>query len=609
MTNSDYWTRWGRRRFTRRATLASAGVAGLGGAALALVGCGGGSNKSTSTTSGATGVAPAAGAAPPSVTSKALANMSLDQIRTTFTGASFKNLQGFKNGPVNGGTMRWASRTPITWDITGPSGSVLSSYQFAHNQLLQFKVNDAVTDPNFMEIEPVLASAMPEQPDDMTYIFHLRQGVKFQDVPPVNGREFTADDVVYCIQAYQKAPVQGPTYKDVASVQKIDNYTVKITMSTPAAYFLNSTVTPTHWMFAREQKESPDGLAKIPIGTGGFLFDSSVNLAGFKFKKNPNYFRKDPVFQKQLPYIDGIECSYFPDPAQAIAAFRSNQIDVLYPQNRDDWTSVVESNPESLSQITTPPPSYQPFVAMRLDKAPFNDPRVRRALSMLIDRDAIIKSLAGGLAGYGYGQDWTYFGSEWPFEQSKLGQYATFNPTAAKQLLSAAGVSNLNLNFLMSSFAGFNFEVYSAVSGMLNAGGIQTIIDAPQDSSTWQKQYFGASFADLCGVGFVGPGWDPDTFSYQAMYSKSTNNYFHINDPQVDALCVKERTTLEPTARKQALTDLMNYDLDQVTRLWTVAPYKINMRKPNVYSIIDTEAAWSTLGWGSAGVDMSWKTA
>lgn len=605
MTGSDYWARWGRRQLTRRAALASASAAGVGGAAIALVGCGGSSGAKSGGSAGPT----TAGAASPPPTAKDLPKMSLDQIRTAYSGAQFKELPGFKKGPVYGGTMRWASRTPVTWDITSASASALSSLQFAHNQLIQFKVNDSVKDPNFMEIDPVLAETMPEQPDDLTFIFHLRKGVKFQNVAPVNGREFTADDVLYSVDAFRKAPAQGPTYDDVASVEKIDDYTVKFKMARPAAYFLNSLVTPIHWIFAREQHQSPDGLAKIPIGTGGFLFDSSVNLAGFKFKKNPNYFRIDPQTQKQLPYVDGLDISYFPDPAQAIAAFRSNGIDVLYPQNRDDWTSVMESNPESVSQVTTAPPSYQPYIAMRMDKAPFNDPRVRRAFSMLIDRDAIIKNLAGGLAGYGYGQDWTYFGSQWPFDPSTLGPYLQTNPAEAKKLLDAAGVSNPQLDFLMGSFAGFNYEVYSAVAGMWAAAGIKTTIDAPQDSAKWQSQFFGGTYNHLMGIGFVGPGWDPDTFSYQALYSKSPKNYFHVNDPKIDDMALKQRTTMNVADRKKILTDLMTYDLDQVTRLWTVAPYKLNMRKPNVYSIIDTEAAWSTLGWGSAGVDMAWKTA
>ena len=82
---------------------------------------------------------------------------------------------------------------------------------------------------------------------------------------------------------------------------------------------------------------------------------------------------------------------------------------------------------------------------------------------------------------------------------------------------------------------------------------------------------------------------------------------FKVNDPKIDDLAVRQRQTMDAEERATILTELMDYDLDQVTRLWTVAPYKINLRKPNFYNLIDTEAAWNPVGWGSCGLDTAWK--
>ena len=139
--------------------------------------------------------------------------------------------------------------------------------------------------------------------------------------------------------------------------------------------------------------------------------------------------------------------------AQQIAAFRANEFDHLWPQNFEAWLDVMKSNPDSVTQVTTPPPSFQPYIAMRLDKEPFKDPRVRRALSLLIDRDTIIKSLAGGMAGYGYGQDWTYFGNEWPWESKELGNYNKLDIAEAKKLMDTAGIKNTSFNFLFQTLA------------------------------------------------------------------------------------------------------------------------------------------------------------
>jgi ABC-type transport system substrate-binding protein len=211
------------------------------------------------------------------------------------------------------------------------------------------------------------------------------------------------------------------------------------------------------------------------------------------------------------------------------------------------------------------------------------------------------------MAGYGYGQDWTYFGSEWPFEPSALGKWSSYDPGEAKSLLSAAGAENIELEFLMTQTAGFNFEVWNAVAGMWAANGVKTVIDAPQDPAQWQQQYYGGTYKNLTGTGYIGPGWDPDTFAYHALHSTSPKNYFKVNDPTIDDLALRQRGTLDREERTGILRELMEYDVDQVTRLWTVAPYKINMRKPHLFNLVDTEAAWNPVGWGSAGLDKAWK--
>jgi ABC-type transport system substrate-binding protein len=614
--DTNYWTRWSGRRTSRRGLLAAgaAGTAGLAG--LGLVGCGdddsGGKSGGTAaptTASGATtapGSTQAASNIPTDINQ--LKKLTLDQMRTLFSGSRFKDLPGWKKGPQAGGVGRFASRAPVTFDPTSPSGGLMASYMFAHNQLLQIKVNDKVKNPNFMEYEPGLAEKMPEQPDDLTYIFKIRKGVKFQNVAPVNGRELTADDIIYCTEAYRKAPAQGSTYLEVDKVEKVDDYTVKFTMKSPAAYFTTALAVPFHWIFSREQHQSSEGLAKRPIGTGAFLFDSAEDLGGYKFKKNPNYWKKDPDTGMQLPYLDRLETTFYPNYAQQIAAFRANEFDHTWPQNFDAWGQVMESNPDSVTQVTTPAPSFQPYIAMRMDQAPFNDPRVRQALSLLVDRQAIIKSLAQGMAGQGYGQDWTYFGREWPWESTELGKYNKLDVAEAKKLLDAAGVKNVTWDFLLTQFAGFNFEVWQAVAGMWDQAGIKTVIDAPQDPAKWQGQFYGGTFKALVATGLIGPGMDPDTFAYDAMHSKSPKNYIKLNDPKVDELAAKQRRTFKKEDRLQVLKDLMAYDLEQVSRIWLVTPYKINLRKPNFYSLVDVEAAWNPVGWGSVGLEHAWRS-
>ena len=607
-----YWSQWNGKRLNRRRLLAGGSAGAVGVAALAIAGCGS-SNKSSSPTAAGGSSSPGGSASPGAgdlgYPKSGFDKLSIEQMRSIYAGSKLKDLPGQKKGPTPGGTLRFASQTPVTWDPTGPAAGLLASYMWANNGLIQYKVNDWVKNPNFMEYEAVLAESMPEQPDDMTYIFHLRQGVKFQNVPPVNGREFTADDVVYCMNLYKTAPAQAPDFQDVKSVEKVDTYTVKVNMNQPAAYWLTDFATPDWWIFSKEQKESSDGLAKKPIGTGGFLFQSSQNLGGYKFVKNPDYFRKDPRTNMQLPYFDAIETTFYPSTAQSMAAYRSKQIDSYYPQDFDSWVQVMDTDPDSITQVTTPAPSFQPYIALRLDKPPFTDPRVRRALSLLVDREATIASLQKGMAGYGYGQDWTYFGNEWPWTVDELGQWMKHDPAQAKQLLDAAGVKDITLDFLLTQYAGFNYNWWIAVAAMWQAAGIKTTISAPQDPATWQKQFYTANYNQMAGTGLIGPGADPDTFAYQTMYSKSPKNYYRINDPKIDDLVQKQRTIMDKTQRQAVLKELMTYDLDQMTRIWGITPYKLSIRRPNMFSLTDVEAAWNPVGWGSCGLDTAWRLA
>src|SRR5205823_14290878 len=103
-----------------------------------------------------------------------------------------------------------------------------------HNKLIDFEIGDLSANTNIMTLSGDLAD-LPQQPDPLTYIFKLRPGIKWQNIAPTMGRAFTTDDVIYCAQAYQKAPGQATIYRDVDSVTAPDNSTVVFKMKQPAA--------------------------------------------------------------------------------------------------------------------------------------------------------------------------------------------------------------------------------------------------------------------------------------------------------------------------------------------------------------------------------------
>src|SRR5262249_20223171 len=246
---------------------------------------------------------------------------------------NLKQLAGQKSGPKYGGTLRWSSDVPITWDLASASASLLASWAMFHNGLITFEMGDLSENLNLVKMQGDLAQGW-EQPDKHTLTFKLNQGIKWQTVPAVGGRAFKAEDVKYAVEVYQKAPVQSTIYRDVDHVETPDDTTVVFKMKQPVSYFLNVLMQPMNLIFSREQHQSADGLKSGPIGTGAFIYEGGQNRVGWRARKNPEYFKKDPWTGKQLPYLDRIETRYFADSNAAIAAFRDKQIDVIGPATR-----------------------------------------------------------------------------------------------------------------------------------------------------------------------------------------------------------------------------------------------------------------------------------
>lgn len=613
MARSAYADRSRSRVVTRRWAL---GTAALGGAAF-IAACGGGDKKTdsgasqgtTGTTTGGQGGQTSTQVFLDAKSKPVTGKEKVEELRERFHPRNLKQLPGQKNGPKYGGTLRWSSNVPITWDLAGPSASLLASWAMFHNNLVTFEMSDLSDNLNLVKMQGDLAKSW-EQPDKTTLTFKLHEGIKWQNVKPVNGRAFTAEDAKYVVEVYQKAPVQSTIYRDVERVETPDANTVVFKMKQPVAYFLNVLMQPMNLNFSREQHQSPEGLKSGPIGTGAFIYTGGEDRVGWKARKNPDYFKKDPWTGKQLPYLDGIDTKYFADSNAAVAAFRDKQIDVYGPPTRLAWLDVLKTNPEVITQVTTPPPSYQPYIAVRNDKPPFNDPRVRRALSMGMNREDIISGVFDGMAGYGYAQDWTYFGQEWPWSLDQVGQYMKFDAAEAKKMLQAAGFnSGVGRKFeLYHVFgAGYNFDTGALVADMWKRNlGAEVVETTPADYPSWVDRLYGAKYDDMIVAAVAGPSLDPDAYSYDPLHSKSSKNYFKVNDPELDRMTEAQRVEFDIPKRQQILKDIMKRDLDQMYRLWTVTQYKINVRYPYLYNAVDQVHAWGPAGWGSKVCEFIW---
>lgn len=346
-----------------------------------------------------------------------------------------------------------------------------------------------------------------EMPDPQTMVVHLRQGIHWQNMPPVNGRELTASDIVYQYDRMfglgngfdKPSPYWLTQSSYVEKVTAQDKYTVVISFKNPSA--LNSWVMfapgQYNWIAPPEAVEqSKDGLItnwKIAAGTGPWEISDFVSGTSVTFNKNPDYWGHDERYpENRLPYTDTLKILCIPDMATALSALRTGKIDLLANIPWQQAKNVSKTNPE-LQQAKLP--AAGDTVDLRCDKSPFTDIRVREALQMAIDPETIASTYYGGtVTGKPAGlvspdyNGWCIPYDEWPQE---LKDEYSYNPSGAKQLLAEAGYPN----------------------------GFKTDVIAPSDSDLDLLQIIKSYFSDV-GVDMKINVMDPATFAPFAISGK-----------------------------------------------------------------------------------------
>lgn len=613
--NDKYWPRFMRRRLSRRRLMKLSALGAVGAVTAAYLGCGddGEGPAATATPAGTPAGATATATPPPGVSAV------LDEYRTTYHYSKLAQLAGQADGPKYGGTYHFSHYQGFTgaWVLTGPEGDALASYAPNHfNGLVTFPMDDFANSHNSYTVIGDLAKDWTVD-DELTVTFHLNEGVKFHNIPPVDGREFTSEDVKFAAEVFKTAVAQSPIFIDVDRVDTPDKYTAVFRFSKPAAYFLQSLVYPVSLMFAREAFEDEAVFASTPIGTGPFVLENWDPPNVYSAKANPEYFKKDPRTGMQLPYVDGFEAPILNiQPTLEEPAFRAGDIDTIWNHFKTNFDDILASFPDNVGQVATPPPGYEPYISLKLDKPPLNDPQVRQALQHLIDTKALIEGIAEGLADPGIAHDFSFFGREYPWtleEAIALGGNYEYDPTKAKQLLSAAGFEDglgRTMKIMYGQADPLQLEIYRSIVSFWRSAGIDIQADEVPitDIARFNATFFGRDWGDLdiIGIGFAGPGMDEDQYCFGPLNSQSLRNFYWVDDPELDALTEQQRRLFDIEERRAVVQDIIKRELNQSYRIWGVLPYKLAVRRGYAFNVVDTIHAWGNIGWGSKSNEEVW---
>ena len=466
--------------------------------------------------------------------------------------------------PKRGGTLTLRLWDPPHWDpylIIAFKTQI--PYTFTHSRLLKHKAGPAIQ-PGTFPLEGDLAESW-SQTDETTYVFKLRRGVRFHPKPPVNGRELTAEDVVYSVERFRTVTGNPQAYMlgAVDKVEALDRYTVKFTVKEPFAWFPDMIANPmTLAIIARECVEKFGDLKKAEavVGTGPWMLDSYRPNVGYTLLRNPGYFLPG------LPHIDRIEVVVDEDNASRMAAFLAGKYDLgwEFPGaiNQTDWIQIKDQLKRRRPNLQTAqfPSNVGSKIIMRTDKAPFSDARVRRAISHAVNRQAIIDCVNEGAGVFNAAVPGAL--KDWALPVDQLGEgsrYYKYDPAEARRLLAEAGYPR-GFSTVMDFH---NFGSTLLVDAMqlilkdLKSVGIEVKLN--------QKEY--GAFISSTAVGnyegiYYGPATpflDPDNYLYTAYYPGHPRNIGKINDPVLTDLLIRQRRLQDLARRRQVIHDIQRH--------------------------------------------------
>ena len=502
------------------------------------------------------------------------------------------------SAPEYGGTLTFATGNEAPPDadthfrhgqamVTGATTEKLGIMDWAIDRDV-FSFRNTYMSPSLFR--PHLAESW-DTPDPLTIIFNIRQGVHWHDKAPMNGREFTADDVVFNFHRllglgdFAEAGPSPFTYQRPLgeSVTATDRYTVVIKLPEPSSaalgQYLGMGLT---YMNAPEVIQEHGDVKdwRNLVGTGPYLLTDWTDGSSLTFEKNPDYWKDDEKYPgNRLPYIDEIQGLFITEEATYIAGLRTGQIDFLgFPAGVADIKSVEvleslrKNNPEIVLQAWWD--RSETSYALDASKPPFDDVRVRRAMQMALDLEGIDRSVYKGTSGWqpqgiigeGVSGYFTRF-EEWPEEVKKGYMY---DPAGAEALLDEAGyprgADGTRFKTILTTQDFFDLGYSELAVTYWAEIGVDVQIDVLDDAgmvSTRRNRTWEGLMSYV-----MGSNSEPLGAVRSFVHSDSAPDLHGIRYPELDALLAAAAATSSEEERQRLVKEVDMYTIENHWWIW-----------------------------------------
>jgi peptide/nickel transport system substrate-binding protein len=388
-------------------------------------------------------------------------------------------------------------------------------------------VYDTLVEPDAnLEMRPALAESWDVSPDQLTWTFHLRQGVTFHDGSPL-----TADDIVYTYRRIIDEELANvDKLSAVTDVRATNPETVVLRLKQPTPNLLTNLGGFKGMAIVQRKNVESGQIATHPIGTGPFAFESQKSGDSISLKANPAYWGG-------APKVSGVIFRFIPEKSTALSALQAGEV---------DWTDSIPTqrvnqlkDDDSVNLAVTPSNDYW-YLALNEARKPWNDVRVRQAIAYGIDRDAIIAATSYGTAAKN-----ELAIPKGNYASTDFGKYQ-YDIEQAKRLLREANASPQNLDMLVTNEYPETVTAAQIIADNLAPLGI-TVNIRTVDMATWLDEQNSGHF-DMLMMGWLG-NIDPDDFYYAQHHTDGTSNAQKYSNPEVDRLLDAGRVETNRDAR------------------------------------------------------------
>ncbi|MCC9076867.1 ABC transporter substrate-binding protein [Litorilinea aerophila] len=400
--------------------------------------------------------------------------------------------------------------------------------------------------------EPWLAESWEESEDGLSITLHLRQGIKFH-----NGREMTADDVVWSVEYAMNEELGhhlSDRFQTASGAEKIDDYTVRINYSEVTQSKLDGIARL--YIFPQEAAET---IETVPVGTGPFKFVEWVPGDQMVAERFEDYWREG------LPYLDRVVVKPIPDEQARLVNLKAGSIEALMGVPLID-KAALEQEPGIVVGQTPPGFGFYAFI-MNVRTPPFDNVLVRQAMNYAIDRDKIIQTAFHGEA---IPVKVPYPPTSWAYAPD-LEDYYTYDPERARELLAEAGYPDgFSTEMMIRGTGGPHLDIAQVYQQDLAAIGVQVELLPTELPQYWPKLFDGqfAIVSHATGEATV----DPSGLFEGAACCRPFRNFFGITEddtwfPEYRDVIFQARAESDQAKRKELYHRALEILLEQG---WTI---------------------------------------